>query len=167
MFMRIDHKTKTKDVLPLLTKERIDELISKVEPVKLDKPLLEFTIKEFAEVLNDESSYVSKLLREKRALIAFGKLKQFKIESENVAKFLKMFEIKQTPEERAAQANIVFPNFIVHILITLVEFFHLKSFEEAETYKLSDFLTIHQYKCSNAQYQVALNKIYTKKSKKK
>lgn len=163
--MKITRKTLTKDVLPLLTQDTLKELLEKVPAVPLDKPLITLTVGEFGEMVEDEETYIGKLLKHRKALKAFGRLKQYKQEVEALSKFFKMYEIKKSQEEEAAGKGVVFPNLAQRMIIDVVRWFHLQSTEEAEKVKLSDWLTFWMDEAANMLYQRNYSKILEQKHK--
>lgn len=166
--MRITKKTRTKDILPLLTKERLEDLLEQVEPIPLDKSVLSMTITEFNDVLNDDETLILNLIKEnKHALQFLGKLKSFRNQMQSLNSFFKKLEIKQSPEENAAARGVLFPDMIQKMLLTCCSFFHLKSFEEAEKCKVSDYMLIYQNEAASALYQRNYNKIMEQKQKNK
>lgn len=166
--MRITKKTRTKDILPLLTKERLEDLLEQVEPIPLDKSVLSMTITEFNDVLNDDETLILNLIKENKHVLQFlGKLKSFRNQMQSLNSFFKKLEIKQSPEESAAARGVLFPDMIQKMLLTCCSFFHLKSFEEAEKCKVSDYMLIYQNEAASALYQRNYNKIMEQKQKNK
>ena len=165
--MRITKHTKTKNILPLLTKEALEELLAKVPAVPLRKPLLQMTVGEFATLLNDETQYIADILSARKALKAFGRLKQFRIELEQIQKFMKMYDHQPTQEEKAAEKGVRFPDFGQRMLIDCVKFFGLKSFKEAEKVPVAEWLTIFQSEASSVLYQRNYQRIMEQKQKAK
>lgn len=165
--MKITKHTKTKDILPLLTQDTLKELLEKVPAVPLNKPLLSMTVGEFGEIIEDEETHIAKLLKHRKALKAFGLLKQYKQEMEALAKFFKMYEIKRTQEEEAATKGVVFPNLAQRMLVDCVKHFHLNSMEEAEKVKVSEWLTMWQDEAANMLYQRQYMNIMDAKNKAK
>lgn len=165
--MKITKRTKTKDVLPLLTQDTLKELLEKVPAVPLDKPLITLTVGEFGEMVEDEETYIGKLLKHRKALKAFGRLKQYKQEIEAISKFFKLYEIKRTQEEEAAGKGIVFPNLAQRMLVDCVKWFHLNNTEAAEKIKVSEWLLIWQDEAASALYQHNYQKILEQKNKAK
>lgn len=161
--MRITRKTLTRDILPLLTQETLKELLEKVPAVPLKKPVLAMTIGEFGEIVDDEDTFVAKLLKHRKAFKAFGLLKQYKQEMEALAKFFKQYEIKRTPEEEAAAKGVLFPNLIQRMIIDCVNWFHLSSTKEAEKVKLSEYLTFWMNEAANMLYQRNFQKLLEQK----
>lgn len=167
MNIRITHKTKTKDILPLLNAESIERLLDAVPEYPLETAVLSMKIRQFAEILTDEEAFITQTLKEKRALVAFGRLKSYKRQIEEFTNFLKLYDIKRTAEENAASKGIVFPNMSQRMMSDCVRYFHLKSFEEAEGCTVSDWLMVFQEDAANALYQRRIHEIYEKKSKQK
>lgn len=167
MNIRITHKTKTKDILPLLNAESIERLLDAVPEYPLETAVLSMKIRQFAEILTDEEAFITQTLKEKRALVAFGRLKSYKRQIEEFANFLKLYDIKRTAEENAASKGIVFPNMSQRMMSDCVRYFHLKSFDEAEGCTVSDWLMVFQEDAANALYQRRIHEIYEKKSKQK
>ena len=161
--MKITKRTKTKAVLPLLTQDTLKELLEKVPAVPLDKPLLSLTVGEFGEIVVDEETYIGKLLKHRKALKAFGLLKQYKQEMEALVKFFKLYETKKTQEETAAAKGIVFPNIAQRMLIDCVKWFNLNNTEAAEKIKVSEWLTMWQDEAANMLYQRNYSKILEQK----
>lgn len=162
--MKITKKTRVKELLPLLTEHRMERLLRDIPEYPLDKSILSMTIGEFADILLDEESYILTLLRpNERAWKAFGRLKVFRREMEEISKWMKKYEIKQSEEEKRAAIGIEFPDFIAKILITVVQFFGLHSFKEAEQIPLADYLIILQEQSSSIRYQRNYSKIIEQK----
>lgn len=165
--MIINCKTLTRDVLPLLSKELLEELLEKVPAMPLKKPVLAMTVGEFGEIVEDEDAFVTKLLKHRKALKAFGRLKQYKQEMEAIAKFFKLYDVRRTADESNAAKGITFPNLGQRILIDCVKWFSLKSMEEAEKVKLSAWLTMWQDEAANMLYQRQYMNIMDAKNKAK
>lgn len=163
--MQITNKTLTRDILPLLTQDTLKELLEKVPAMPLKKPVLAMTVGEFGEIVEDEDAFVAKLLKHRKALKAFGLLKQYRQEMEALSKFFKLYDTKKTQEETAAAKGIVFPNLAQRMLIDCVRWFHLNSTEEAEKVKFSEWLTLWQDEASSALYQRNYSRILEQKHK--
>lgn len=164
--MKITRKTRVREVLPLLTEQRLEYLLENIQEFPLEKPILSLTIGEFSEIILDEQAYVMKILNPReRAWKAFGRLKSFKRQMEEVSNFMKKYEIKQTEDEKRASVGVVFPDFIAKMLITAVQFFNLHSFKEAEVIPLADYLVILQEQSSAIKYQRNYSKLIEQKSK--
>ena len=167
--MKITYKTKTKDVLPLLmfNPEKMEWLIEQVPEVDY-KSVTSMTVAEFADLTEDEAAYIEKhILSEKRALNAFGKLKSLKRQMDELSKYLKLLSVEQTPDEKAAQRGVKSPTFIQNMMIDLVEFFGLSSFDEAEKRTVAEWIMIFQQKAAEAKVQRNLSKIWEQKNKAK
>ena len=165
--MIIDQHTKTKDILPLLTKELVDELLEKVPAIPLKKPLLSMTVGEFGALVEDEEPYIVKLLSHRKALKAFGLLKQYRQEIDGISRFFKLYDYQKTQEETRAATNIKFPSFGQRMIIDCVRYFHLNSTEEAEKVKLSDWFTFWMDEASAALYQRNYSKLLEQQHKQK
>lgn len=150
--MKIDRHTKTKDILPLLTKERIEDLLGKVSPVPVKRTLWEMTIEEFSEVV-DGTWFEKIFVKEKRFLNAMGMYKTMYTDLENFGKYVESFKVKKTAEEKAAAEGIDFPDLPTRMCIDIVRFFSLHSFEEAEKHSVTDWLVIYQDEASSAIFQ--------------
>lgn len=162
--MVITKKTKTKDLVPFLNEERFNMVLDAVEEYPLPKDLICMTIGEFIDALDD--SYTIRFFKERRAYKAFGKLKSFKNQLEGITKFLKQNDIEPNKEQKSASQGVNFLSFEENMLYTAAEFFHLKSFDEAEKVKLSNYLLIHKKTSSEAKFQHNYNRIIDMKSKK-
>ncbi len=165
--MKLTNKTLTKDVLPLLTKELLEEILDKVPAVPLDKPLLSLTVGEFGEIIEDEETYIVKLLKHRKALKAFGLLKQYRQEIEAISKFFKLYDVRKTADESNAAKGVVFPNLAQRMLIDCVRWFHLNNTEAAEKIKVSEWLTMWQDEAANMLYQRQYMNIMDAKNKAK
>ena len=165
--MKITHKTKTVDILPLLDDNNIKDFLSQIPSYPLEKSIMSMTIKQFSDILTDEETFIKKLLNQKRALVAFGMLNEYKKQIEDIAKFMKLYDYKRSQDEEQATKGIVFPDFSIRMLADCVKFFHLKSFDEAENCKVSDWLTIFQIEAANTLLQHNYNKIVEDKQKRK
>ena len=121
------------------------------------------SIGEFGEIVEDEEQYIANILKNRKALKAFGLLKQYKQEMEALAKFFKMYDTKKSPEETAAANGIVFPNLAQRMLIDCVKWFHLNNTKSAEKIKVSEWLLIWQDESANMLYQRNYQKILEQK----
>lgn len=164
--MLITKKTKTKHLLPLLnTQEKIDQVIEAMEPYPLKKEVLSMTIGEFSHVVLEEQEFIKELLSEKLAYKAFGRIKSFRIQMEQLSKWMKKLEVKQSQDEKAASIGVDFPDLIQRMLITVTKFFHLKSFDEAEKCSLSDYLLIFMDQASDVKFQRNYQKLLEMRQK--
>ena len=166
--MRIDNSTKTGDILRILDRDMFEELMDKVPEVELEKPLLEMTVGEFLTITQDPDSKVTEMLEtESNALRAFGMVKRLKSELDGIFKFLKMNEIEENADVKAAKATVVFPTFEEQMLLDCVEAFHLHSMDEAEEVKLTDILVWKKAKSASEKFECKYNKIIEAKNKMK
>lgn len=141
-------------------------LLENIPEYPLEKSILSMTIGEFSEILLDEQTFIQTFMSPKEyAYKAFGRLRTFKREMEEVQKWIQKFEIKPSADEKQAAIGIDFPNFITKILITVVQFFGLHSFKEAEAIPLADYLVILQEQSSQIKYQRQYSKIIEMKNK--
>lgn len=166
--MRITKKTRTKSILPLLTKDNLEDLLKQVEPVPLEKSILSMSLTEFNDIISDEESFMLELVKHNRKALQFlGKLKSFRNQMQSLNSFFKKLEVKQSPEETAAAKGVMFPDIIQKMLITCCSFFHLNSFEEAEKCTVGSYMLIYQNEAANAIYQRKYNEIIETKQKNK
>lgn len=100
-------------------------------------------------------------------MVAIGRLKWFKKQIEDIQKVLQLNELKLSPEERAAQAGVVFPSFQESVLCDCVDWFHLHSLDEAEQIPFSNYLVMKRRKSADTLYERNLNQIYSNKAKQK
>ena len=166
--MKITKKTRTRDILPLLTKENLEEVLKDVPEVPLKKPILSLTVREFGEIVSDEEGYILGLVRGNRSALRFlGRLKSYRKAMDSLNRFIKTFDVEQTAEEKAAAKGVLFPNFQQRMLLTCAKFFGYKSLEEAGGCKLADYLTIFQDEASAMLFQRRHAKILEQKYKAK
>lgn len=165
--MKITNKTRTRDILPLLTEETFKEVLEKVPAVPLKKHLLEMSIGEFSGILEDESAYIANILKQRKALKAFGTLKSYKTEIEGIVNFLNRFETRRTQEETAAAKGVLFPNMVQKMIVDCVGWFGLHSTKEAEKVTVGEWLTMFQNEAANTLYQWNYMNIMNAKNKAK
>lgn len=165
--MKITRRTRTTDILPLVNKDNVEDLLSQFPPYPLKKPVSSMTIEEFSQILGDEEGFITKLLSHKKALVAFGRLKQYRDEISGISKFMKLYDHRRSQEEEQAAKGIVFPDMSMRMLADCVRFFGLKSFKEAERCTVSDWLAIFQLEASATLYQLNYNRIMANKQKNK
>lgn len=164
MNIQITHRTKTKDILPLLNAENIERLLEVMPEQPLETAIFSMEIRTFADILTDEQSFIESLLSERKALVAFGRLKEYRKEIQQFTAFLKQFDFKETSEEQQAKRGIQFPDMAMRMMTDVTRFFGLKSFDDAERMKVSDWLAVFQSDAASALYQRKLNDIYRRKS---
>lgn len=163
--MIINKRTKTKDVLPFLTKERLEQLINDVPEVPLKKPILSMTCGEFIECLDDD--YVLGFLKQKRALKAFGMVKSFRRQMEEINKYLQANKVSESAEMKQASINVQFPTFGQSILMTVTEYLRLNRIEDAADVPLSEFLMIQRKQSAENKFSVNHSKILEQRNKQK
>ena len=165
MLIKLSKRTKTRDILPVLTKEQLEDFMSKIPEVPLKTPILSMKISEFSKIIDDEEAFVNKILSKRRLFKALGLLKSYKRQMNELTKFIKMYEVKQTQEEKAAAVGILFPDLVSYMLLTVTKFYHLNSMKQAEKMKVSEFLIVFQEDSSGLLYQRNYNKIMQAKNK--
>lgn len=164
--MKITKRTKTRDVAPFLNKESIEELIEKVPEVDaFKKSIMDMTIEEFSDVIMNEDALVEGFLKEKYLFNAIGKLKSYKRQMESITKLFKLYEIKQTPEEKQAAVGIVFPDIISKMMLTASKLTSLTPLEAAKKMLVQEYLMIYQDEASSLMYQRAYSDIINKQMK--
>ena len=162
--MRIDKRTRTKDILPLVAdKELMEAVLDTVPEWPLEKPLLSMTCGEFIEAANPE--YALAFMRERKALKALGMVKSYKNQMNAITKVLKKNSIKETEEMKRAKIGVVFPTFAEDILMTVTEYLGLDRIEKAADVPFSEFLMIHRRKSSESKVSDNYRKITEQKSK--
>lgn len=127
--MRIDRHTRTRDLLPLLNEQRLKEILEQVPPVPLKKSILSMTVGEYIEAT--DKAWPLKFFRKRRAFSAFGMLRQYRKEMEDVAKFFEMNAVPPTPEDRAAMNGVNMPTPIEGLLLEAFEGFRLSRIDGA------------------------------------
>ena len=169
--MKITTKTPTKSVLPLLNDERVQQILDAVKPYPLECPVLDMTLGEFAECSSE--AYVAELLKEPLAFKAFGRVKELKIELEQVQKYLEKSEIKPTADEQNAAAGVEFPSGIERMVIDAIRWglCNPKEGEDmadaAERVRLTTWILFQKDKAASAAFERRMQAIYTAKSKTK
>lgn len=163
--MEITADTPTVQVLPILTDEYIQVLMEKLPARPMKKPIWQMTVGEFLQTLDED--YYQTFFQEETIGAAIGRLKTYKEDMEKLDKYLKLNEVPETNEEKQAKRGIVFPSFGENILLTVAEFFSLKSLEEAENVPFADYLIVQKHKSANAKFERNLHKVFEAKSKTK
>ena len=155
--------------MPLLSRERLLRIIEEVEAVQLDKPIIMMTIGEFIEVMDED--YYRRFLTEEFAFVAFGKIKQLKLELEAINNLLRKYEVKISGDERAAMAGVEFPTPQERMLIDAREWFGLQCLESdggrygATSVPLAEYIIMLKEKTAAAQFERNRAKIEEKKMK--
>lgn len=161
--MKITKRTRMRDIAPLLTDERTQELARSCPAVPLRKPLLQMSVGEFVMAL--EEGFALSLLTERRALVAFGRFRSYLEELELITRYIKSYEVKPTADERKASEGVRFPSLGERILLDCVRVYGLHSTEEAERMPISDWLLVVKNEGSAAQYQRRMDEIYRSRQK--
>ena len=163
--MNITRHTTTDEVLNVLTSEQVEQVIAKIPAYPLKVPFYAMTIGDYLKCTMD-GQYLWTLVADKMAYKTFGRLRQFRSDCENLAKYLKRYEVEQTEDERRAAFGVPFPSSTERLLTTCVKYYHLHSTAEAEKLPLSDYIVAYKDQMSDAMYQRNLAKIQTAKLKK-
>ena len=166
MDILIDKRTRTRQILPLLTISNIGEVIKSVPAVPMEKPLTEWTIEEFDEALTSPETILMKMaLKNRKALVFLGRVRDFYDSLEGFKQFTQKFEIKQSAEEKQAANGVPFPSFGNSMLTTVIEFYHLHSVEEASKMQVREWMLAFQHNASTAMFNKRYSDITTKKAK--
>ena len=160
--MNITRHTTTDEVLNVLTSEQVEQVIAKIPAYPLKVPFYAMTIGDYLKCTMD-GQYLWTLVADKMAYKTFGRLRQFRSECENLAKYLKRYEVEQSEDERRAAFGVPFPSSTERLLTTCVKYYHLHSTAEAEKLPLSDYIVAYKDQMSDAMYQRNLAKIQTAK----
>lgn len=160
--MNITRHTTTDEVLNVLTSEQVEQVIAKIPAYPLKVPFYAMTIGDYLKCTMD-GQYLWTLVADKMAYKTFGRLRQFRSDCENLAKYLKRYEVEQTEDERRAAFGVPFPSSTERLLTTCVKYYHLHSTAEAEKLPLSDYIVAYKDQMSDAMYQRNLAKIQTAK----
>lgn len=163
--MKITRHTTTDEVLNVLTSEQVEQVIAKIPAYPLAVSLFAMPIGDYLKCTID-GQHLWTLVYDKLAYKTFGRLRQFKTDCENLAKYLKRYEVEQSEEEKRASFGVPFPSSTERILTTCVKYYHLHSTAEAEKLPLSDYIVAFKDQMSDAMYQRNLSKIQTAKLKK-
>lgn len=172
--MKITRKTKTFDVLPLLTEERFNNLLDSVPCCKLKKDVLDMTIGEYIEATRPE--YVERMFKTRNALKAFGQIKELKRQLDEVGELLEKWQVKQTADEQRALVGVLFPSNEERMLLDCLEFFNLTTIERVKGFrglliraavdvKLSEYLICVKNSLANAKYQRNYSALCTSSNK--
>lgn len=161
--MEITADTPTRQVLPLLNEEYLKILMEKLPARAMKKSIFEMSCGEFIQTLDDD--YWLTFFEEDTIGQAIGHLKTWKEDMAKLDKYLKINDIPESAEEKQAKRNVVFPTFGENILLTVAEFFHCKSLDEAEEVPFSNYLIVQKHKSAQAKFEHQLHKLYQQKSK--
>lgn len=121
--MRIDKNTKTEEILPLLNYERVEQILKEVPAHPLKKKVIAMTVGEYVQAL--EPSFAMQFLKKKRAFKAFGMLKEYRKEMEEIGHLFEINSVQPTPEDRAALRGVVLPSVSEGLLLEAFEGFRL------------------------------------------
>lgn len=167
--MQITKRTRLKELLPLLaSKERIESVLDQIDEYPLKKDVLSMTIGEFSEIVLEEEKFIAAIMRpNERAYIALGRLKNYRRQMKQLLDWIKKFNVKQSADEKQAAIGIDFPDMMSRMLLTVTEYFHLKSFKEAEDVPLADWLLIFQDQATSIKYQRNYSRLMEMKNRAK
>lgn len=166
--MRITRRTRTRDILPLLYGSIAEEVLSRVPPVALRKPVVEMTVGEFCRVLSGEEE--ARLLTQRNAIKALGQLKELRMQMEQMDKLLQMYSTQPDPTEAMALGAVTAkPTAEETLLLEAAEAFGLDRLERrgrwrnpwrpaAEDVPLAELLVVRKSKAAAAQYRAALQR---------
>ena len=146
--MNITRHTTTDEVLNVLTSEQVEQVIAKIPAYPLKVPFYAMTIGDYLKCTMD-GQYLWTLVADKMAYKTFGRLRQFRSDCENLAKYLKRYEVEQTEDERRAAFGVPFPSSTERLLTTCVKYYHLHSTAEAEKLPLSDYIVAYKDQMSD------------------
>lgn len=165
--MKITPKTKIKDITPVLTDELFQRILNAVEPVELETSVVEMTIDEYSDMVNDLPKFTEDnfLQPDMLVVVGFGRIKQLQRELDNLGSWLNKFKTPLSKDEKQASTGIEFPSQVASMLITVTEFFGLKSFKEAEQVKLCDYLLIYQHRQTQEMFQRNYNRLKEQQQK--
>lgn len=163
--VKITNKTTVGEALPFLKGEHLEELLKICDPIPLKKPVISMTLGEFLECLDD--NYYQTFFEDYQELlvVAIGRVNQFKKEMEDISKVMKLNEVTESAEEKAAKNGIVWPSFQENMLCNALDWFHLHSLDDAENIPLSNYLVYARKVAAEAKFERQLNQIYMNKNK--
>lgn len=167
--MQITKRTRTKDMLPLLNEERLSYVLENIEPYPLEKKVIDMTIGEFLETM--DADYSLRFLEEKRAYKAFGMMRSFRDEVEQVAKLIEKFSVGMEDDERQAMRGIDFPTAKERILLDTREWFGLRCLEGdgkrygATDVPLAEYILMLKDKSATARFERNRAKLQERKLK--
>lgn len=163
--MKIDKKTLMADLLPILNGDRLEYILERVPAHPLNKPVLNMTVGEYIEALDKE--WPLQFFKCRTAFEALGKLKQYRKEMEDVAKFIEFHSVPLDAGEKAAMAGIDFPTAQEAILLTCLHEFNCPCIDSvgkrairrgvrgAADIPLAEYLLVLKEKASSAKYERA------------
>lgn len=158
-------------LMNIATDAEFEELIGmqEIKPVDLgDDSLFHISVGEFlTEVLNDAEKYIQARVlcvdSNIPAVKAIGRLKTFKTEFSAISKVIDNCRPVTSDIEKAAAAGIVFPSFPEQVLLSVVEYFHLRSIAEAENLPFADYLLVLRSQSAEAKFNRRYQQLVSKK----
>lgn len=158
-------------LMNIATDAEFEELIGmqEIKPVDLgDDSLFHISVGVFlTEVLNDAEKYISERVLcvddNIPAATAIGRLKTFKQEFSVINKIIDNCRPVTSDIEKAAAAGIVFPSFPEQVLLSVVEYFHLRSIAEAEALPFADYLLVLRSQSAEAKFNRRYQQLISKK----
>lgn len=167
------HKIKIQNLLNILSDKEFEEILGmqEIAPVDLGTDsLFHISIGVFlTEILENTGKYISdKILcvdKNIPAVTAIGRLKTFQEEFKVISSVIDNCRPVSTDLEKAAAAGIVFPSFPEQVLLSVVQYFHLKSIAEAEALPFADYLLVLRSQSADAKYNRRYQQLISKKTK--
>lgn len=149
----IGKKTRTQDVLPLITtEERLQAVLDAVPAVPLEVQTLDLPLGDFLQAVTDKT-YSLRFFKERYALTAFGKLKTHISDIKTITAFVDRLKVERSGDELQASAGVPFPDFALRVLLDVARFFSLHSLSDAERVPVHDWLAVYQDSAANAIYK--------------
>lgn len=161
--MTITRETKTRYLLNILNGEQVRYVLDNIPPQPLEVPLLAMTVNDWLAMTTNAEAAVAKFTAEPLAYLAFGRLRQWRLENEKLQRYLKRYELQQTAEEQQASVGVPFPTPTERVITTLVKYYRLHSTAEAGRLTVADYITAYKDLMSEAIYQRKLTNIQAKK----
>lgn len=143
--------------------------MQEIKPVDLgDDSLFHISVGEFlTEVLENADKYITERVLcvndNISAVNAIGRLKTFKQEFSAINTVIENSRPVSSDIERAAAAGIVFPSFPEQVLLSVVEYFHLRSIAEAEAIPFADYLLVLRSQSAEAKFNRRYQQLISKK----
>lgn len=170
MFINLN-TTGIQTLLNIATDSEFEELLEmqEIKPVDLgDDSLFHISVGEFlTEVLNDAEKYIQTRVlcvdSNIPAVNAIGRLKTFKQEFSAINTVIENSRPVSSDIEKAAASGIVFPSFPEQVLLSVVEYFHLRSIAEAEALPFADYLLVLRSQSAEAKFNRRYNQLLSQK----
>lgn len=158
-------------LLNIVTDEEFESImtITDIKPVELgDDSLFHISVGEFlTEVLENADKYITERVLcvddNIPAAKAIGRLKTFQSEFSAISKVIDNCRPVTSDIERAAASGIVFPSFPEQVLLSVVEYFHLRSIAEAENLPFADYLLVLRSQSAEAKFNRRYQQLISKK----